>query len=485
MPASSRFDRRISTALTSTVQHIAQSGRTRILACALALLLAFASAAAFPAVAAADVRKADVVYGQTVDARGLSVAQSPNIDAEYAIVMDSAGTVYFERNASSPTQIASITKVMTGVVALDAVSSGIVSLDTPITVSATAAAAGESSAGLQEGDVMSLRTALTALLVPSGNDAAVAIAETVGAALQSSGTASGDSAQGAFVAQMNAKAAELGCTDTVYENPHGLDFDAYAGNLHSTAADVAKVVQYAMKDETFRADVSQGDTVIQVTRGGAKADISLETTDGFLDIYEYAIGVKTGFTALAGFSFAGAANNGEKELYAIVINSSSEPQRFRDAQALCEWVYQHEVKYPLAHSNQTATMNGAEVPVIAEVAHEGWIDKTVKATLADPAASATIFDLNGNVSQSLSFDQLTTDVRAGDKVGTITFKQRNAEIATMDLVACEDVAAPNFFESVGIWWDRLFRGFSGQSTVAQSVTINETPLVVDKTAPAA
>ena len=147
-------------------------------------------------------------------------------------------------------------------------------------------------------------------------------------------------------------------------------------------------------------------------------------------------------------------------------------------------MYQHEVKYPLAHS-KTATMNGAEVPVIAEVAHEGWIDKTVKATLADPAASATIFDLNGNVSQSLSFDQLTTDVRAGDKVGTITFKQRNAEIATMDLVACEDVAAPNFFESVGIWWDRLFRGFSGQSTVAQSVTINETPLVVDKTAPAA
>ena len=72
-----------------------------------------------PAAAFADVRKADVVLGQTVDARGLSVAQCPSIDAEYALVMDAEGTVYFERNAQSPTQIASITKVMTAIVALE------------------------------------------------------------------------------------------------------------------------------------------------------------------------------------------------------------------------------------------------------------------------------------------------------------------------------------------------------------------------------
>ena len=93
----------------------------------------------------------------------------------------------------------------------------------------------------------------------------------------------------------------------------------------------------------------------------------------------------------------------------------------------------------------TATMNGTEVPVVAEVAHSGWIDKTVKATLRDPAAAVTIFDLNGNVSQSLEFDELAGNVKEGDKVGTITFKQRNTVIATMDLVACEDVDAPDFF----------------------------------------
>lgn len=467
--------------MTNTFKHLTSLGHARLLACVLACTLAL-SGVALPLSAYADVRKADVVYGQTVDARGLSVAQSPSIDAEYAMVMGADGTVYFERNAQSPTKIASITKIMTGVVALDAVANGLVSLDSSITVSAAAASVGESSAGLQEGDVMKLDAALKALLVPSGNDAAVAIAETVGALMEPGAS----DPQAVFVAAMNTKAQELGCIDTVYENPHGLDFDAYEGALHSTAADVAKVVQYAMTNDTFRAAVGGGSTTIQVTRAdGTKADIYLETTDGFFDIYEYAVGVKTGVTLLAGPSFAGAANKDGRELYAIVINSSSEAQRFKDAENLCEWVYTHEISYQLANSPETTTLNGIEVPVAAEVAHAGWIDTTVKATLRDPAAAVTIFDLNGNVSQSLEFDELTGNVKEGDKVGTITFKQRNAVIATMDLVACEDVDAPNFFEGVGVWWDRLFRGFSGAQQVAQSITLNETPLVVDKTASAA
>lgn len=461
------------TALASLRGHIRETGRARLLACALSLALAAGGIVALPANAHAEVRKADIVYGQTVDARGLSVAQCPNVDAQYALVMDSEGTVYFERDAQSPTQIASITKIMTGIVALDAVASGAASLDTTVTVSAAALAPAESSAGLQEGDTMTLEAALKALLVPSGNDASVAIAETI------------SGSEAAFVEQMNAKAAELGCTDTVFENPHGLDFDAYAGNLHSTAADVALMVKYAMTNDTFRAIVGGGSTTIQVMRGGENVDVYLETTDGFFDIYEYAIGVKTGVTLLAGPSFAGAANNGERELYAIVINSSSEAQRFEDAKNLCTWVYEHMISYPLANSPQTTSYNGAEVPVVAEVAHTDWIDETVKATISDPNAAVDVFDLNGNVAQTLEFEELTGNVHAGDKVGTITFKQRNAVLATYDLIACEDVEAPDFFQGVGIWWDRLFRGFSGQPQSAQSVTLNETPLVIDKTAAAA
>lgn len=461
---------------TNTLKHNVKTWRAGLVACALVLALSCGIFA--PAPALADVRKADVVYGQTVDTRGLSVAQCPDIDAEYALVMDKEGTVYFERNATSPTQIASITKIMTAIVVLDAVEAGTVTLDSTVSVSAAAVAVGESSAGLQEGDTMPLEVALKALLVPSGNDAAVALAETVG------GT------EDAFVASMNVKAAELGCTDTVFENPHGLDHEEYAGDQHSCAADVAKMAQYAMQNETFRAIVGGGDTGIVVNRAdGTKATIELESTDELIDYYDYAIGIKTGTTLLAGPSFAGAANNGDKELYAIVIHSTSEAQRFEDTQTLFDWVYEHERDYPLANSTQTTTMTvggqTTEVPVMAEVPHTEWIDKTVKATVSDPEASVRIFDLNGNVSQSLEFDEITGDVHTGDKVGTITFKQRNATIATLDLVAAEDVAAPDLFEGIGIWWDRLFRGLSGQPQVASSVTLNETPLVNDKTAAAA
>lgn len=461
-------------------------------ACVLAVVLICGGPFSSP-YAYADVRKADIVLGQTVDTRGLAVSQCPNIDAEYALVMDADGTVYFERNATSPTQIASITKIMTAIVALDTLS-----LDTQVSVSAQAAAIGESSAGLKVGDSMDVETALKALLVPSGNDAAVVLAEAAGAAMLSTASSNGTAlyaadgttlatADDAFVAAMNAKASELGCVDTVFENPHGLDYDEFAGDQHSCAADVAKMVQYAMKNETFRAIVGGGDTTVEVERSdGTHVIIPLESTDELMGMYDYAIGVKTGFTALAGPSFAGAANNGDKELYAIVLHSSSEAQRFNDATTLFDWVYEHEQDYPLAHSDTMASMEldgqTVEVPVVAEVAHADWIDKTVNVTLADPEATVRIFDLNGNISQSISFDQVKGDIKAGDKVGTITFKQRNVAVAEMDLVACEDVAAPGLLEGIGIWWDRLFRGFSGQPQVAQSITLNETPLINDKTA---
>ena len=100
--------------------------------------------------------------------------------------------------------------------------------------------------------------------------------------------------------------------------------------------------------------------------------------------------------------------------------------------------------------------------------------------LADPDQSLEIFDLNGNISQVAQYNTVTGDVRVGDKVGSITFKQRNNELITVDLVAVEEVKAPNLFEGIGIWWDRFFRGFSGQATTATHELLNQTPLVNDK-----
>lgn len=443
------------------------------------LLVISVCGSAFPESALADVRKADIVIGETIESRGLSVAQCPSIDAEYAIVMGADGTIYFERNATSPAQIASITKVMTALVALETLSS-----DAVVTVSENAAYVGESSASLQVGDVLSFDAALKGLMLSSGNDAAIAIAETAGEVL-SGGTAKGSEAEQVFIDRMNAKAVEMGLVDTVFRNPHGLDDGIYEGDQHSCALDVATIAKAAMAIDLFRTTVATPEATISVTHAdGTQDSLLLTTTDILIGNYEGACGIKTGFTDAAGSCFAGASNRGGQDLYAIVLKSTDEITRFEDTRILFDWVYEHTISYPIAHSDQSVEMSlegqTRSVPIVAEVAHDDWIDKTVSATFADPDQALTIFDLNGNISQTVEYNMLNGDIRAGDKVGTMTFRQRNSDLVTVDMIACEDSPAPGFFEGIGIWWDRFFRGFSGQATVAESILINQTPLISEK-----
>lgn len=468
-------------------QHeVALKGLSAYLFAALAACIAVAlmACAAFPSNAYADVRKADVIVGETVEDRGLTVAECPSLDAEYAVLVGSDGEVLFERNADSPSQIASITKVMTAIVAIDNVAEG-----THVAVSEDAATIGESSAGLQQGDVMDFETALKALLVPSGNDAALALAETIGGQMIAAGKSQEEDSVRAFVNAMNEKAKEIGCTDTVYENPHGLDDGEFAGNLHSTAADQAKVAKCAMGYDLIREIVSGGSVTIKVSRDGGTESIDLETTDGLLDMYDDAIGIKTGVTDLAGPSFMGAANRDGRELYAVVLGSTDEQQRFVDCQSLFEWGFDHVKEVELANTAILANMqqNGENktVPVIADVSHTDWIDKTVKATMADPEASVLVFDFEGNVSQSVQLNDLTGTVNTGDKVGVIVFKQHNEVVAQQDLIACETVDAPNGIDAIGIAWQRFIGGFSGAPERAESKIYNVMPIISNNKSSAA
>lgn len=428
--------------------------------------------ACLPDVAHAEVRKADVIAGETVEDRGLTIAECPTIDAEYAVLMAEDGTVYFERDAYDSSRIASITKVMTAIVALDYAQDGAF-----VVVSEAAAEVGESSAGLQEGDLLDMESALKALLVPSGNDAAVAIAEAVGASMIAADPSLGNDPMTAFVDAMNRKAEELGCTNTVYENPHGLDDGEYDGELHSSAADQAKVAKCAMSYPLIREIVGGGSTTILVDRDGSKTEVELESTDELLDSYEYAIGIKTGVTNSAGPSFMGAASKDGRELYTVVLGSSDEAQRFVDTKRLFEWAYEHCLQLNLANSSEWSAMRtdgqSRDVPVIAAVSHADWIDRTVPATLSNPDAIVEVFDFEGNVSQSLSFNELHGTVNAGDKVGTVVFKQRNQVVAEQDLVACETVDGPNPLDTIAIWWQRLTTG----ATTADTEVYNVMPVI--------
>ncbi len=190
-----------------------------------ALTAAFVLFAILAEPAHADVLLTDLVLGTSAQERGLTIEEMPDILATHAIIMRPDGSAYYEREANSPIKIASTTKVMTALVALDHCDPS-----ETLTVDHAAATVGESCVGLKEGDTLTLEQALTGLMVMSGNDVATAIATHVGGKID---PASSDP-YGTFIKAMNDRAAQLGCTDTLFENPHGLDFGAWVGNLHKS-----------------------------------------------------------------------------------------------------------------------------------------------------------------------------------------------------------------------------------------------------------
>lgn len=450
----------------------------RRLSAVLAACLALSVSLFVPNTAFADVRRNDFIMDQTVEARTIPPTACPSVDADYVMVVDSEGTVYFRRNIQERTHIASITKIMTALVALEDAS-----LELPVTVSADAVAAGESTAGFWEGDSMTLQTALYGLLIPSGNDAAIAIAEAVGAGLVSETGAS--SALQAFVIRMNDKAAELGMENTLFANPHGLDSDGFEGEMYSTAEDVAIMCQYAMSAyPLFREIVAQPEATLTIERFGQPTEVVLKSTDELIGIYQGACGIKTGFTDAAGACFAGVCQRDGVYLFAIVLHAPDELQRFVDVQTLWDWVYDNHIAYPLAHSDEKVSMTSAgstrTVPVVAEVPAASWIDKTVKATFALPDETVNVFTLNGNVSQEFAFDDVTGAIEPGRKLGTATFYQANELIATADVVAAEELPAPDLIEIIDIFCRRIVAAFTGEPTQATPVVINETPLIYNK-----
>jgi D-alanyl-D-alanine carboxypeptidase (penicillin-binding protein 5/6) len=275
-------------------------------------------------------------------------------------------------------------------------------------------------------------------MVPSGNDAAVLIAE------NTSGT------EGKFVALMNAKAEELGMASTHFADASGLT----AEDHYTTASDYLTIVAYAMRIPLFREIVATQYKEIEV----GDRTLELVTTDKLFEVLETgeALGVKTGFVDEAGYCFAGAARKDGVELYAMIINAPDDMQRFYDAAALLEWGFRHYRPVELLNSSQQ----------VATVALTSWMDKTVDVYI--PAAvRVELLDLNGDIRQDVEAYGVEGSVARGQVLGRIVWQHGGETIATSDLVAAESVAEPGFWEGVQIWWSRFFGGFSGEPAHAE------------------
>lgn len=428
-------------------------------------LAAFATAAALiiglPTPARAEVRTSDVIMGTAASERGIDQSELPDISAPHAMILGRDGTAYFERDADDPIKIASVTKVMTALVALEHCD-----LSDTVTVDHAAATVGESSLGLLEGDTLTMEDTLTGLMVMSGNDAATAIATTAGAQIDPTS----DDPYAVFIEAMNEKAKELGCTDTVFENPHGLDFDAWAGNLHSTTRDITKVFAAAMQNDDFRAIDNSDRTSIPVTSADGSARTVNLVVRNQIHGQDGNIGGKTGTTDEAGNCFVGAFTRDlGGEVYVAIFGAQTNEERFADTLTLANWYYDHMATVPFA--NTPVKRNG--IPLVGEAPCSAWCDRTAATQLEDADATFTVFSLGDELEQSIEFDELSGAVEQGDDVGTITFKQGKATVGTAKLVASENVPAPNPLEWVMVQFDRATRFFTGEPSTAEAIVVNE------------
>ncbi|MBQ6453469.1 MAG: D-alanyl-D-alanine carboxypeptidase [Coriobacteriales bacterium] len=375
-----------------------------------------------PVSAFASISGQDVIGNDTIEGWGLSVTECPDINCEAGILVAADGTVLWSRNADDQRAIASITKIMTAIVALENAS-----VDDEITIPYAAEVVGESSAGLRSGNTTTLGNLLYGLMLSSGNDAAVAIAIGVG----------GD--QGTFVDMMNAKAEELGMTSTHFANPHGLDADGH----YSSARDVAIMAQYAMNKQEFRDIVCLSTADVDLGAG----TVTLRSTNSLLGIFDGCIGIKTGFTDPAGYCLCSAANRDGLELYSVILGSSTADTRFSASWALLDWGYRHYIPVQLSDTETT----------IALVPSLDWIDRSIPVA-ADRESSTYVLDYNGPVSQYISLVDVHGKVQVGDVLGTITWTQDGKVIGTAQLIAQDSLEPPGFFKRFEIWFKRTFKG---------------------------
>lgn len=401
-------------------------------------LVALMLVCALPKAALATTSGTDRIGSLTATERGCAIKQVPNVTCTYGILTDADGNVLWSRQPDAQTAMASITKVMTAILVLEDSS---LTPQTMVTIGADAAATGESEVGLVAGTQVSVNDLLQGLLVHSGNDCAVALADAV----------SGSS--DAFVAQMNAKAQELGMTSTKFATPSGLDENV---DHHSTASDLVLMCRYAMSNETFRSIVA----MTKCTVSNGQQQVSFDSTNELFGMLDGVEGIKTGYTSKAGNCLASAAVQNGLELYCVVLGCPTEKDRFTDSQTLLNWGFAHYKQMTLATAGTDA----------AEVALTDWIDRTVTAEIPQDV-QASVFDFDGAVDQVVNIKDVSGDVKKGQVLGNVQWKQGDHVIATSSIVAAEDAKAPAWYEAFSIALRRGWAHVFGGQTQAESQSL--------------
>ena len=347
-----------------------------------------------------------------------AATEPPDVVASsYTVVDGRTGAELGARAPTAQSPMASTTKIMTALITLERAD-----LDDVVTVPPEAIIGG-TSAGLVAGEQLSVRDLLTGLLVASGNDAAVALATFVGGS------------RGGFVDQMNARATELGLRDTRFTNPHGLDEPGH----HSSARDLTTLSREAMKDEVFAALVGRRRASIPGRDGFGSRQ--LESKNELLDIDPSADGIKTGFTAGAGYAIVARATRPViGPIYVALLGSSGEQRRAVDAKSLLDWGFRR-----FAHG--TLITGGRPLASVQVLGTDGE-----RVALVAPRSLTVRLDAEGALRRRIiAPPTVAAPVARGQRLGVVELLQGERVVGRRPLVAARAVDSPGH-------WERLRAG---------------------------
>ena len=344
-----------------------------------------------------------------------------------AVLMDVAtGTVLYESNSHERLAPASVTKVMTMLLIMEAVDSGKIAMTDTVTASETAAAKGGSQIYLKVGETMSVSDMLKSIAVSSANDCACAMAEHLAGSEE------------AFVAQMNQRAKELGMNDTNFVNCTGLDDGENAAQHKTSAYDIALMSRQLLKNHP---DIKKFTTIwMDTVRNGT---FGLSNTNKLVRFYQGATGLKTGFTSGAGYCLSSSAQREGMELIAVVMGADTSASRNAACKQLLDYGF---ANFALINP----TLEEAE-PVPVKL---GKVD-SVSAVLGETGGILIDKVQKSSVSMELSVEEsVTAPVSQGQRLGTLTVKSGEQILREIPLIASEGVARKDFGDLFGMVFKR-------------------------------
>lgn len=346
-------------------------------------------------------------------------AAGPDIAAPSAILMDAAtGTVLYEKNASERLRPASVTKVMTLLLVMEALDTGRIGWDDTVIASEAACAKGGSQVYLEPGEEMSMDEMLKSVVVSSANDCATALAEHVAGS------------ESAFVGMMNQRAQELGLLDTNFVNCTGLDDAPEAAEHLTTAHDIAVISRELLKHDRIR-DYT---TIWMDTVRGGK--FGLSNTNKLVRFYQGTTGLKTGYTSAAGHCLAASAKRDGIELIAVVLHCASSADRFSSAKALLDYGFANyalvsaEMPEPLQPVPVTLGQKAAVQPELQQAAPI-LIEKGLQAAVTRTVTLA---------------ERVEAPVAAGQQLGTLTISANGETLAEIPIIAPEAIERLTWWE---------------------------------------